>query len=208
MSDARLARPLWRGRTNVDAYTIAWIEHAEEIVRINWPEISHPFSVTQGSYQGTGGDPDSGSTHGLGGAVDLRWCGHWQCLWALRMAGGFAWLRNPSQGDWPHHIHGGPRKHPFQDAALHRQELAYDAGGNGLGGADDFKRPQPIPDPTWPWIRKDWFDMADEADLRRIIREELAAFGKNADQLVKVDHDDDPGTAKWSLGRVLRWIKR
>ena len=205
-TDPRLIRPLWRGRTNVDAYTIAWVEHAEEIVRLNWPEIAHEFVVTQGSYQSENPfrEPDSGTTHLNGGVVDLRWCGHDNCLWALRIAGGFVWHRTPEQGSWPHHVHGGPRLHPFQDPALHRQELSYDVGGNGLGGADDFRRPNPIPDPTWPWPRKDWFDMATEEDLRKIIREELAAFAKTAGETIKVDHDGDPDTAKWSLERELR----
>lgn len=208
MTDARLERPLWRGRTNVDAYTIAWVEHAEDVVRRNWPEIAHSFNVTQGSYQGDGGDPNSGTTHRLGGVVDLSWCGHDNCLWALRIAGGFAWHRTPDQGNWPHHIHGGPRLHPFQDDALHRQELSYDADGNGLGGADDFRRPNPIPDPVWPWPPRDWFDMADEADLRRVVRDEVRSALAEAGDLVKVDHDNDPKTAKWSLTRVLRWLKR
>lgn len=146
MTDARLVRPLWRGRSNVDAYTIACVEHAEQIG-------GHEHIVTQGSYQieNPAREPASGTTHLLGGAIDLAWCGHDRCVLALRQAGGFFWHRTPEQGAWPHHIHGGPRLHPFQDDALHRQELSYVAGGNGLGGVDDGPRLNPIPDPVWPW---------------------------------------------------------
>jgi len=41
-------------------------------------------------------------------------------------------------------------------------------------------------------------------ELRAILREELLAFGKNGGELIKVDHDGDPDTAKWSLERRLR----
>lgn len=153
MNDPRLARPLWRGRTNVDAYTIAWIEHAEDITVKSWPAIAHTFDVTQGSYQAGGGDPNSGNTHALGGPVDLRWCGHLVCLLALRFAGGFVWHRTPAQGPWPHHIHGGPLGHPYMDPSAQRQEVAYLAGRNGLknNGPDDGPRLNPIPRPVWPY---------------------------------------------------------
>src|SRR5690606_18573494 len=103
MSDPRLARPLWRGRTNVDALTIACIEAAEKIG-------GHEFIVTQGSYQSS--VAASAGTHDRGGAVDLRWCGHDKCVRALRLAGMAAWHRNPSQGPWPHHVHAVVIGHP------------------------------------------------------------------------------------------------
>lgn len=160
-ADPRLARPSWRGRTNVDAFTIAAIEHAEQIVRDITPANAHQFVVTQGSYQGTEGDPDSGSTHRLGGAVDLRYCGHPLCLWALRKAGMFIWHRRPDQGDWPDHYHGAPIGHPFMDERLKAQEADYLGGGNGLGSRDDGPRLSPIPRPVWPWPEED--DMVDPA---------------------------------------------
>lgn len=151
MPDSRLIRPRWRGRTNVDAYTIACIEHAEQIVRQRAPKIAHPFVVTQGSYQGSAGDPDSGTTHRLGGGVDLRWCGHWDCYVALREAGMFIWHRTPAQGDWVDHFHGAPLGHPYMDARLAAQERSYLAGGDGLGGRDTGPRLEPPPRPVWPW---------------------------------------------------------
>lgn len=177
MTDPRLERPLWRGRTNVDAYTIAWIEHAEAIKREKWPnraELHHPFEITQGSYQGDAGDPDSGDTHALGGPVDARWCGHVECLLALRLAGGFVWWRKELWRDgrrvWPDHFHGGPIGHPHMDPSAERQETAYVNRRNGLSnnGPDDGPRLDPIPRPVWPWPEE---DIVNEADIKAIATE-------------------------------------
>lgn len=146
MSDPRLARPLWRGRTNVDALTIACIEHAEQIG-------GHLFTVTQGSYQGTGGDPNSAGTHAEGGVVDLRWCNHPACVLALRKAGMAAWHRTPAQGPWPDHVHSVVIGHPDLAPLAAAQVTDYLNGRNGLAthAADDGPRPNPIPRPVWPW---------------------------------------------------------
>lgn len=184
----------------MDAYTIAWIEHAEAIVRDEHPEFAHDFYCTQGSYQGDGGDPDSGNTHALGGPVDLRWCGHTFCLLALRRAGGFVWWRKPLWRNgvlvWPDHIHGGPIGHPFMDPSAQRQEVAYLNGRNGLAdnGPDDGPRINPIPRPVWPWPPED--DMADYAEqLNRIekalltFRDREAARDKAERQRARAYHD-------------------
>lgn len=186
MSDPRLARPLWRGRTNVDAYTIAWIEHAEQIVRDEHPEFAHEFYCTQGSYQGDGGDPDSGNTHALGGPVDLRWCGHTFCLLALRRAGGFVWWRKPLWRNgvlvWPDHIHGGPIGHPYMDPSAQRQETAYLNRRNGLAdnGPDDGPRLNPIPRPVWPWPPED--DMAQYAEQLDAIQQAVEQVDQKLDK--------------------------
>lgn len=144
MTDPRLARPSWRGRTNVDALTIACIEHAESIG-------GHEFVVTQGSYQST--VAASAGTHDGGGAVDLRWCGHAKCIRALRQAGMAAWHRKPSQGSWPDHIHAVVVDHPALAPSAARQVASYRSGRNGLAnnGVDDGPRLSPIPAPVWPW---------------------------------------------------------
>lgn len=179
MPDPRLARPLWRGRTNLDALTISCIEHAEQIMRDKHPDIAHEFICTQGSYQGDSGDPDSGTTHRLGGGSDWRWCGHPECYRALRRAGLFIWHRTPDQGDWPDHFHGAPIGHPYMDYRLEAQEVSYLAGGNGLGGRDDGPRLNPIPRPVWPWppeesmsAPKEWDDK-DKAVVAAILAAEL-----------------------------------
>ncbi len=150
MTDPRLARPEWRGRTNVDALTIACVEHAEQIG-------GHEHIVTQGSYQGGGGDPLSAGTHEAGGAVDLAWCGHDRCLRALREAGMAAWHRTPAQGSWPHHVHAVVIGHPDLAPSAAEQVAAYLSGRNGLAsnGPDDGPRLNPIPRPVWPWPQED-----------------------------------------------------
>lgn len=146
VTDPRLARPLWRGRTNVDALTIACVEHAEQIG-------GHAFVVTQGSYQAGAGDANSAGTHDLGGVVDLRWCGHDSCVKALREAGMAAWHRTPAQGPWPDHVHAVVVGHPYLAASAAAQVTDYLAGRNGLAshGPDDGPRLDPIPRPVWPW---------------------------------------------------------
>ena len=146
MADPRLHRPQWRDRTNVDALTIACIEHAEDIA-------GHKFTVTQGSYQSGGGDLNSAGTHDGGGVVDLRWCRHARCIKALRQAGMFAWHRTPDQGPWPHHIHAGVLGHPLLSPAAKRQADAYRNRRDGLksNGPDDGPQLKPIPLPVWPY---------------------------------------------------------
>lgn len=149
--DARLVRPSWRGRTNVDALTIACIERAESIMRSRHKKIAHLFAVTQGSYQSS--VAASAGTHDGGGAVDLMWCGHVECVRALREAGMAAWHRNPSQGKWKDHIHAVVVDHPKLAPSAARQITAYRARRNGLANnaADDGPRLDPIPGPVWPW---------------------------------------------------------
>lgn len=167
MTDPKLARPAWRGRTNVDALTIACIEHAEQLVRHSAPNTAHDFIVTQGSYQST--VAASAGTHDKGGAVDLRWCGHFVCLHALRRAGMAAWHRTPAQGPWPDHVHAVVIGHPLLADSAHRQVIAYLNGRNGLknDGADDGPRLDPIPRPVWPYPQEDDMPLSKD-DIDRI----------------------------------------
>lgn len=197
-----LYRPSWRGRTNVDQITIAAIEYAETLRR----QPGLEFYVTQGSYQGGSGDPLSAGTHDLGGVVDLRWTGDEHDVWALRAAGFAAWHRTPSQGPWPDHVHAVLVDHPYLADSAARQVESYRAGRNGLAnnGPDDGPRITPIPVFTWP--REDWFDMATEDDLRRIVREEIA----NAAKTITVANPlDDGRKPTWTLEAILqRTFKR
>lgn len=167
MADPRLARPLWRGRTNVDALTIAALEYAEKIA-------GKRFVVTQGSYQSS--VAASAGTHDRGGAVDLRWStvGNSGVL-ALRKAGFAAWHRTPAQGGWVDHVHAVLVGHPDLAPSAARQVTAYRNGRNGLAnnGPDDGPRLNPIP--VFTWQEKDWLDMATESEVRKIVREELLA---------------------------------
>jgi hypothetical protein len=176
VTDPKLVRPAWRGRTNVDALTIACIEHAESIG-------GHEFVVTQGSYQDGGGDANSAGTHDLGGVVDLRWCGHRDCVRALRQAGMAAWHRTPAQGPWVDHVHAVTIGHPLLADSAHRQVIAYLNGRNGLknDGADDGPRLDPIPRPVWPWPQENDMALTDE-DAKKVAQAfldaEIAADGR------------------------------
>lgn len=211
MTDPRLARPLWRGRTNVDALTVAAIEHAERIG-------GHEFVVTQGSYQAGAGDPNSAGTHDRGGVVDLRWCGHAGCILALRKAGMFAWHRTPAQGPWPDHIHAGVMGHPLLASGAALQQASYQAGRNGLAGngPDDGPRLSPIPRPVWPPHQED--DMF-EPDDRQLLREvhrvvlasrerEQATRAKAHEAVRKLDRLLADSEAQPSLAKMLRELRR
>ena len=202
LDDPRLARPPWRGRTNVDALTIACIEHAERIVAEEHPNIAHEFYVTQGSYQGDSGDPDSGTTHRLGGGVDLRWCGHNECYKALRRAGMFIWRRYPWQGDWPDHFHGAPIGHPHMDYRLKAQETSYLGGGDGLGGRDDGPRPNPIPRPVWPPEG----DTVTPDQINEIVSQTVAALTPVIEKAVAANKLDVGRPNKLSDDKVLESV--
>ena len=145
-----LSRPSWRGRTNVDAITIAAIEQAEKYA-------GHTFTITQGSYQGGAGDPLSAGTHDMGGVVDIRWTGDPRDVLTLRKAGFAAWHRTPAQGPWPDHIHAVLIGHPLLAPAAARQVESYLRGMNGLKyeRPDDGPRLSPIPRFTYPPVEDD-----------------------------------------------------
>lgn len=94
------------------------------------------FVVEQGSYS-PGADPTSGGTHDGGGALDLdaehltaaqRRTG----VTALRRVGFAAWLRTPSQGDWPLHIHAIAISDTDLSSPAQKQVGDYYEGRNGL----------------------------------------------------------------------------
>lgn len=203
MPDPRLARPEWRGRTNMDALTISVVEHAEAIKRERWPdrpELHHEYIITQGSYQAGAGDPNSAGVHDLGGGGDARWCGHPECIWALRAAGAFASHRTPQQGPWVDHIHFVVVGHPFLAAIAQRQIDAYFAGRNGLAnnGPDDGPRINPIPRPVWPWPpieEDDMFTDSDRAMLTKLLQkaENSGARERRTNELLRKIRKDVAG---------------
>ena len=145
-----LSRPSWRGRSNVDAMTIAAIEAAEQ-------RAGFRFTVTQGSYQGGGGDINSAGTHDGGGVVDLSTRGLSSAqkramVGALREVGFAAWLRTPAQGPWVEHVHAVLGGHPKLAPAAARQWTSYTRRRDGLkgNGPDDGPRLDPIPTFTYP----------------------------------------------------------
>lgn len=149
-TDARLARPLWRGRRDIDALTISVIERAEKA-------LGFQLIITQGSYQSS--VRQSAGTHDRGGAVDfstrkLTAEQKRRAVLELRKAGMFASVRTPAEGDWVEHIHGVVVDHPDLSPSAARQVTAYRKGLNGLAnnGRDTGPRLIPIPVPVWPVV--------------------------------------------------------
>lgn len=98
--------------------------------------VAHSIVVTQGSYN-AGGVAASGGTHDGGGAIDisvapLSTTQRWQTVKALRTVGFAAWLRTPSQGPWPYHIHAIAVGDTDVSISARNQVADYYVGKNGL----------------------------------------------------------------------------
>jgi hypothetical protein len=110
------------------------------------------LTLSQGSYN-PGGDPTSAGTHDGGGVVDINIDGmssttRTAVAKALRQVGFAAWVRNPTQGDWPWHIHAAAISDTDLSTQAQNQTGDYYLGLNGLANhaADDGPR---IPIQTW-----------------------------------------------------------
>jgi hypothetical protein len=194
-----LARPVWRGRTNVDALTIAALEYAEALA-------GHEFIVTQGSYQSS--VAASAGTHDKGGVVDLRWTGDNADITALRAAGFAAWHRTPAQGPWPDHVHAVLIGHPLLAPSAARQVESMRAGRNGLlnNGPDDGPRVTPHPRTNW-WPPREEDDMPGYTEWPQEDRDALVADIVKGLTSAPIDLGDGK---RRSLKQVLKelWLKR
>lgn len=129
----------WRGH-QFNRWTAAAIETWED-------KLGAPLHISQGSFRPY--TSYSGSSHMGGGAVDL-WCYSRPPLEVVRVGRntGFAcWWRTPSQGNWPHHIHGILIGDHSASATAKWQVEQYKMGYNGLNGYQkDWQtyRPDPI----------------------------------------------------------------
>lgn len=102
-----------------------------------------PFTITptQGSY--SGGVGASAGTHDGGGAIDLAGesltsSQRGETETVGRMVGWAMWVRSPSQGNWPWHIHGIAVACGDLSSSAAGQVDDYMAGRNGLAsGAPD-----------------------------------------------------------------------
>ncbi|BFU47604.1 peptidoglycan-binding protein [Krasilnikovia sp. MM14-A1004] len=113
----------------VDARTRAMLTEAERLLG------SH-LTLDQGSYN-PGGDPTSAGTHDGGGVVDINVSGmsaatRTKVARALRQVGFAAWVRDPSQGDWPWHIHAAAINDTDLSTQAQHQTGDYYLGLNGL----------------------------------------------------------------------------
>jgi peptidoglycan hydrolase-like protein with peptidoglycan-binding domain len=92
--------------------------------------------LQQGSYN-PGGDPTSAGTHDGGGVVDIEVKGmsaatRTAVARALRRVGFAAWVRSPSQGNWPWHIHAAAISDTDLSSQAQHQIGDYYLGQNGL----------------------------------------------------------------------------
>lgn len=146
-------------------------------------ELGFRPTIVQGAFMAQlgGGADASAGYHDLGGCLDVR---TWdltrdqidRLIRVTRSRGGASWRRDETAA------HGGMDSHchitlgsdqPLSPGARASWQ-SYLAGRNGLANnAPDYEwRPSPLV--TTP-PERDWFDMATEADLRQIVREEIAA---------------------------------
>ncbi|GAB3592344.1 peptidoglycan-binding protein [Angustibacter peucedani] len=129
----------------VDTRTKAMIVEAERL-------LGRDLVLEQGSYN-PGGDPTSAGTHDGGGVVDISVTGmtastRTTVAKTLRKVGFAAWVRNPSQGDWPWHIHAAAINDTDLSSQAQHQTGDYYLGLNGLAdrAADDGPH---VPIVTW-----------------------------------------------------------
>lgn len=110
------------------------------------------FTVEQGSYS-PAVDPTSAGTHDGGGALDLdaerlSASQRLTAVTALRAVGFAAWLRTPSQGNWPLHLHAIAISDTDLSAPAQKQVGAYYEGRNGLADAQPDDGPR-VPKVTY-----------------------------------------------------------
>ncbi|MFC4019082.1 peptidoglycan-binding protein [Micromonospora sp. GCM10011542] len=134
----------YRGVT-VNTRTRAMLLEAERL-------LGRQLTLTQGSY--TSGNSSSAGTHDGGGALDisvtdLSTTYRTTVVGRLRRVGFAAWLRTPSQGDWPYHIHAIALADTDQSAAAQHQAGDYYLGLNGLANRAADDGPVVTPKLTW-----------------------------------------------------------
>ena len=159
-----------------------------------------PIEITQGSYNTS--VSQSAGTHSGGGAVDIRAIGRSdsereEIVRMLRWVGFAAWLRTPSQGDWPYHVHAIAVGCPDLSSGARNQVTSYKNGRNGLAnnGPDTFTRAYV----DWTWERyaktypnlltEDELSAQDVKDINAYIEARLKAYigwdAKNLEQQLR-----------------------
>lgn len=143
-----------------------------------------PLVITQGGYN-KGGVTASAGTHDGGGALDIRATNltdaqRIEAVRDLRTVGFAAWLRLPSEGDWPYHIHCIAMGCPDASDGARQQMTAYKNHRNGLRNNN--------PDPgrplysgvTWESFAKGYFMSAAEvAELKAEFGRQIGALEKS-----------------------------
>jgi peptidoglycan hydrolase-like protein with peptidoglycan-binding domain len=134
------------GGVIINTRTRSMLAAAEQI-------LGRTLVLSQGSYN-PGGDPSSAGTHDGGGVVDISVSGMTSAYRvtvakALRTVGFAAWVRNPSQGDWPYHIHAAAISDTDLSSSAQHQTGDYYLGKNGLANRAPDDGPHVTPIRTW-----------------------------------------------------------
>lgn len=167
---------VWVGGVQLNARTLAMLEHAQGLYSAGGGVIDLRRALTQGSYN-AGGVAASFGTHDGGGAVDIsvRSPANWDVLYdeldplirALRVAGFAAWVRDTDElyPGSPIHIHAiavGDRELSEAARAQIDGRFGYLRGYNGLPQLDGV----PLPDRHGGPVICDWMITQGFGDMR------------------------------------------
>jgi hypothetical protein len=126
-----------------------------------------PLHITQGGYN-AGGVAASAGTHDRDAldirARDLSAAERKEAVSILRKVGFAAWVRNPSQSDWPWHIHCIPIGGDLSSGAANQVD-AYLNNRNGLASNGKDDGPRTWVDWTWEKYKKTYPDLLTEDTL-------------------------------------------
>lgn len=213
-----LKQVIWRGR-RFNERTIEMLEAAEAI-------LGFKLVYTQGSYNKS--VEASGGTHDGGGAVDISLKDQRtgalfpevrrnRIRDALRQVGFAAWIRNPSQSDWPWHCHGIAINDAELSPGAARQVTQYYNGTNGLASKGKDDGPRTWVNMTWekylkahpPVVNKPpatsggdgmALTAADQTILTNAFKAALAAERPTEDSRLNFDNDHDEQVLCWQVG--------
>ena len=120
--------------------------------------LNRKLVLDQGSYN-PGGDPTSARTHDGGGVVDISVkrmspATRTKVTRTLRRVGFAAWVRDPSQDDWPWHIHAVAINDTDLSKQAQHQVGDYFLGMNGLSGRGPDDGPKVKPIRSWEQYRR------------------------------------------------------
>ena len=130
--------------------TVAMLGAAEK-------KLGKKLVIEQGSYN-PGGDPTSAGAHDGGGVLDISVKGmdaktRNTVARELRKVGFAAWVRDPSQADWPWHIHAVALGDTDLSSDAQHQAGDYYLGKNGLANRLPDDGPKVSPIRTWEETR-------------------------------------------------------
>lgn len=213
-----LKQVIWRGR-RFNERTVAMLKEVERI-------LGFQLRYTQGSYNRS--VAASGGTHDGGGAVDISLKdARTGALFpkvrrdrirdVLRQVGFAAWIRDPSQSNWPWHAHAIAIGDAELSPGAARQVTQYRNGTNGLASKGKDDGPRTWVGMTWekylkahpPVVAKPpatnqedssmALTQADKAIMRDAFKEALAAERPTEDARLSFDNDHDEQVLCWQV---------